>query len=329
MKYRQLVILFMIMVVSLHAQCGSDSKTDPILVLDPNPPQKVAKVFASGTISTFMDDWAIRFSPEGKEVYFTVTGRNQATIVSMKWKQGKWSSPEVLSFSGRYFDYAPVLSHDGKYLVFASFRPVMANEEKSDPDLWIAKRKNSGWGVPSHLPFGINTPGKNDTWPSLDSRGNLYFSSNREGGEGQNDLYVSRLVGNIYQQPENMGKTINSELGEYCPFIAPDGSYIIYEVVDKPGGLGGGDMYISVKLPNGTWRAPQNMGSAINSSRHDCYPCLSPNGRYLFFMSDRRSRTPRKSEKKLQYEDIVENARKQGGWDIYWIDAKILDQYLK
>jgi len=133
----------------------------------------------------------------------------------------------------------------------------------------------------------------------------------------------------MYRNPENVGPPINSELGEYCPFISLDGSYLIFEVVDKPGGFGGGDMYISLKQSDGSWGNPKNMGETFNSSRNDCYPCLSPERQFFFFMSDRRTRNPRKSEQKLNYHDIVENAQKKGGWDIYWIHADALKSLLQ
>jgi Tol biopolymer transport system component len=275
-----------------------------------------------------MDDWAICFSPQGEELYFTVTGKDQATIACMTFEGGRWSGPEVVAFSGRYFDYAPVISPDGKRLIFCSQRPTSPDSGVTDTNLWMSYRRGDGWSEPAMLPAGVNTEGTNDVWPSLAANGDLYFSSNREGGEGGFDLYLSKFVDGEYQQPENLGSPLNTELGEYCPFIAPDDSYLIFEIVDAPGGLGGGDMYISVKQPDGSWGEPVNMGEIFNPRRHDCYPHLSPDGKYLFFMSDRRSRTPRQSETKLAYGEIEEHARRSGGWDIYWIDATVLDQFL-
>ena len=93
-----------------------------------NPPGFTPKIFAPGTVCTHMDDWAIRFSPHGNEIYFTVTGKNQATLVSMKFQNGTWTGPEVMPFSGQYFDYAPAINYDDTRLVFGACRPSVPDE---------------------------------------------------------------------------------------------------------------------------------------------------------------------------------------------------------
>ena len=327
MKQQQYLVQLIILNVLMFSSCSRQNDF-PVLrgpYLGQKPPGMTPKIFAPGIICTHMDDWAIRFSPDGNEIYFTVTGKNQATLVSVKIKKGKWVGPEVMSFSGNYFDYAPAVNYDGNRFVFSSYRPLVPGEEKSDADLWLVHRIEDGWDAPRHI-SGVNTDGNNEVWPCFASNGDLYFASNRDGGHGNFDIYVSNYKDGVYQNPKNLGHPINSELGEYCPFISPDGSYLIFEVVDKPDGFGRGDMYISWKQSNGTWGKPTNMGETFNGSRNECYPCLSPDGQFFFFMSDRRKRTPRKSDQKLNYRDIVENAQKNGGWDIYWINAKTIEE---
>lgn len=295
-----------------------------LVLLDSDVPAGQVKIFAPGRVSTFLDDWAIRFSPDGNDIFFTVTGRDHAAIVTMTFDEGSWSEPEVTSFSGHYFDYAPVMSDDGNRLIFGSQRPSEPGDQESDTDLWMVSREGNGWGTPSRLPSGVNVDGANDVWPCFTPEGDLVFSSNREGGEGGFDLYISRFEGGRFQDPENLGRPVNSELGEYCPFVAPDGSYLIYEIVDAPDGLGGGDMYISIRQADGSWGEAQNMGETFNSRWNDCYPCLSPDGKYFFFMSDRRVSRSMHSESRLQYPAICDKANDSGGWDIYWIDANKL-----
>lgn len=326
--YVLLLSLVMLTVSGSQSRTRTDSTSPPLLALDPVPPAGEARRFAEGIVCTNMDDWAICFSPHGDELYFTVTGLDQATIAYMTFKNGRWTAPEVASFSGLYFDYAPVISADGKRLVFSSQRPVSPAGDVTDTNLWVAQRQEGGWSEPIMLSEGISIEGANDVWPSLASNGDLYFSSNREGGEGGFDLYFCSFSGGKYGHPKNLGSPVNSELGEYCPFIAPDASYLIFEIVDAPGGAGGGDMYISLGHPDGSWGDPVNMGETFNTSRHDCYPHLSPDGKFLFFMSDRRVRTPRQSETRLTYDEITEHARQRGGWDIFWIDAAVLDRFL-
>jgi Tol biopolymer transport system component len=111
--------------------------------------------------------------------------------------------------------------------------------------------------------------------------GTLYFSSDRDGGEGGLDLYRAPRVAGRYPAAYNLGPPVNTGDGDDLPFIAPDESYLIF-ASDRPGGLGNRDLYVSFRV-DGRWTAPRNLGSPINSPAWDIYPSVSPDGRYLFF----------------------------------------------
>ncbi|MCK5145155.1 PD40 domain-containing protein [bacterium] len=298
-----------------------------IKALDSNLPDNEAKIFAPGKVSTSTDDWKIAFCPTGKEIFFTVTGRAHAAIVNMKYVGGIWTKPEVMSFSGHYFDFAPTLSADGKRMIFVSRRPTGRPDDTSGTKFWMVQRIGNTWGDPKLLSDNINKAGTNLMWPCLAANDDLYFVCKQEHGYGGTDIYKSTYMNGEYQQPQNIGSPVNSELGEYCPFIAPDGSYIIFEIVDKKGGLGKGDMYISIRKDDGDWGEPQNMGKAFNSRAHDCYPTLSPDGKYLFFQSERRVRLPREQEH-FSYSQLLKQSQQSGGWDIYWIHTDALKPFL-
>ena len=72
---------------------------------------------------------------------------------------------------------------------------------------------------------------------------------------------------------------------------------------DKPGGMGDADFYISFSTDEGSWSEPVNMGANINSEGAEYIPYVSPDGKYFFFTSD-----------------------KSGNWDIYWVDAGIIEE---
>ena len=101
---------------------------------------------------------------------------------------------------------------------------------------------------------------------------------------------------------KNMGSIINSKYYEAYPFLAEDGNFIIFES-KRPGGFGKSDLFISFKKKN-KWQKPKNMGEKINSKEgRETFPRISPDGKYLFFSSNR-----------------------SGDFDAYWIDAKIIEQ---
>ena len=146
----------------------------------------------------------------------------------------------------------------------------------------------------------MNSP-KDDVYPTLTARGDLYFCSRREGGQGRHDIYRARLVDGRFARPENLGSPINSEASDFDPYVAPDESYIIF-ASDRPGGLGNADLYIRFRGKDGAWSEPRNMGAPVSSPYLDYAPMLSPDGKYLFFTSGRG-----------------------GADDIYWVDARVID----
>ena len=95
----------------------------------------------------------------------------------------------------------------------------------------------------------------------------------------------------------------NTEAHEWDPFIAPDESYLIF-CSTKPGGFGGDDFYISFKDSNNKWSEPVNLGELINSPASDNRPYVTNDGKYFFYTSSKR-----------------------GNRDIYWVDARFLDQF--
>ena len=132
--------------------------------------------------------------------------------------------------------------------------------------------------------------------------GSLYFISPHEDIMGSYDIYFSKWVNGRYTAPENVGAPINGEYWDVYPYVVPDRSYFMFESF-RPGGFGSGDLYISYRKKDGTWGKAINMGNRINSSARETFPRVSPDGRFLFFGSDRK-----------------------GNLDIYWVSAKIIDE---
>jgi Tol biopolymer transport system component len=144
--------------------------------------------------------------------------------------------------------------------------------------------------------------GQHDSYPSVTKDGTLYFFSRRDGGLGHGDIYRSTLSNGEYTQVENLGKPINTEYHEVDPYIAQDESYIIF-CSDKPGGFGKADFYISFRRDEGLWTEAVHMGGKVNSPQAEYIPYVTPDGKYFFFTSN-----------------------KSGNRDIYWVDAKIIDE---
>jgi Tol biopolymer transport system component len=185
------------------------------------------------------------------------------------------------------------------------------------------ERIGNGWGKPNNLGGPVNTK-EGEYFPSVTRDGTLYFT--RSTGR-QNLIYRSRLKEGKYTEPEKLPKQVNCGTAQYNAFIAPDESYIIVPTVGRKDSLGGTDYYIVFRNKDDTWNEPINMGEKINTPGTREYSAsLSPDGKYLFFMSS-RTLTKEKLPAKLTYCFLKEiyNKPQNGNSDIYWVDAKIIE----
>jgi Tol biopolymer transport system component len=145
------------------------------------------------------------------------------------------------------------------------------------------------FATPINLGPPINTPGF-DGGPSLSADGlTLYLASNRPGGVGGDDLWVSSRTStrDAWQSPVNLGPTINSAEGDASPSISADGLELYFDSA-RPGGQGSGDLWVTARASaSDAWGTPRNLGPSVNSSSADSVPKLSSDGRSLFFASAR------------------------------------------
>ena len=164
-----------------------------------------------------------------------------------------------------------------------------------------------------------------DEWyPTLARNGMLYFGSERKGGKGGSDLYCSRFTDSKYQEPENLGETVNTEFEEYEPFIAPDENFLIFMACGRKDSYGGCDIYTSYNR-DGAWTRPVNLGDKINSKRQEYSPKISPDGKYFFWTSCRNF-TDQPTGKRMNYPELMNQLDGAGNGlgDIYQIDVSAL-----
>lgn len=200
-------------------------------------------------------------------------------------KAGKWSEPEVASFSGICNDLEVSFTADGSRLYFSSNRPLNLTDSTKDYNIWYVERINGSWADPVPLGPTINTE-KDEFYPSVSKNGNLYFTTQFETGKGKEDIVVSEWRNNEYQPPVSLPGAINSKGFEFNAFVDPDEQFILFTAYARNDDLGKGDLYISVKK-NGEWQPAVNLGKNINSPYIDYCPFVSWDKKYLFFTSGR------------------------------------------
>jgi hypothetical protein len=147
--------------------------------------------------------------------------------------------------------------------------------EDGDENFYYTEETEGQWTDRRSLGDEINSV--NTHWQfSVDRDENLYCMDREQG------IVVSVFDGETHLKPVPLKLEDGSNMPGGTPFIAPDGSYLLLSWQE--------DLFISYNLNNGTWTTPQNLGPDINSDALDLCPRISPNGKYLFFVSRRVGR---------------------------------------
>ena len=286
-------------------------------------------LLAPGIISTGDYEGAQEFSPDRQIIYYLkiTPDFNFWTIVSSHFDNGKWTEPQVAPFSGQYIDGDPFITADGKRFFFISGRPLPGSNSKETKnfDIWVMNKTSDGkWSDPQPVGAPINS-NKSEYFPTLTRDGTLYFGSRRDGGKGGCDLYRSRFVNGKFQEPENLGDTINTKYDEYEPFIALDESYLIFMADGRPDGLGGYDLFISFN-ENGKWTKARNLGVPINTPANELSAKMSRDGKRFFWTSSRSAIDQHKDRPWTTSEmNRAMRSPQNGLGDIYYIDVNALN----
>jgi hypothetical protein len=236
------------------------------------PPGLAAEIFAPGIVSTDMyNHCTITVSPDGAEIYWAMAPLDAPRrIYCSKVLHGTWSRPEIVGFTRSEDGDCPVLSSDGKKLFFNSNRPLPGGTIRRER-IWCAERIPRGWDEP--FPLGPEINDEHLHWQvSVDAAGNLYFGSERTGSKGRDDVFLAEFASGVFRKPVSLGPEINSGAHEGNPFIAPDGSYLIF---------GRDGLWISFKRSDGSWTRAQNLGDVFKGA---LCPYVSPDQKYIFFL---------------------------------------------
>ena len=164
--------------------------------------------------------------------------------------------------------------------------------------IWSAERRlarRGGWKRPKPLSDAVNAMDLH--WQfSLAENGALYFTS-------AGDLYRAPYVDGRHGAPQGLGPAVNSDDREGTPYVAPDERYLVFSSNRREQSEGSEDLYVSYRRADGSWSDAVNLGPSVNTAAPELCPRVSPDGRFLFFLSG-----------------------KGGTYDAYWIDAQLLEQ---
>jgi len=287
-----------------------------------NPPGLEPEIFAPGIISTELhDDGSPAFSLDGNEVYFRIAGhinnKPRGVIFYMRRENGIWTIPQIAPFSSEFMDGGVVFSPDNKRIYFISQRPLEGNMNEIESNkIWFVERVGNSLTKPQlwNVPLNKYEVG---TGFSISKNGNVYTALNLTGEEDADDIYIMRLVNGSYQEPENIGVSINSDGWEGAACISSDESYLIFNSI-REGELG---LYVSFHKENDSWSKPIRLAEDINKGG-SLFAGISPDSKYLFFVGHRV--TDQTNPPKNWETDIFQGPQVNWGGDVYWVSTKII-----
>ncbi len=177
----------------------------------------------------------------------------------------------ALDITSRYHEGPISISRNGERIYFT--RNDYTNEKRRNSSdgimklqIYTAVKDYDGWSEPMEMPF--NTVEYDEAHPALSpDGGKIYFSSNRAGGKGGMDLYVSEFKNGKWNEAKNMGPEFNTPGNEVFPYVHDDGT--LYFASNGWAGLGGLDIYSSTPTGESTWTKIKNIGTPFNSKKDD------------------------------------------------------------
>ena len=294
-------------------------------------PLREPRIFGDGVISTADDEFGGSFTPDGKTIYFSRSAPHSYlyAIFESHWVRGKWTTPTIVPFSGEYTDSDPILSPDGNAMYWSSDRPVNASV-KHDYDIWMVRRQPDGnWGPPERLPEPINSNGS-EFCASVARNGTIYFSSTRDAPPGAIRAFRSRLINGKWAEPENLSAAMGTRPDD--PFldldimVDPDERFLLVGSLGRPDGFGHFDIYVSWNR-DGVWSPLKHLPAPFNTPARDYSPHISPDGKYVFFASERGFTAGSVTARFDSYRALVARLRStlNGSGNIYQIDVAVLD----
>ncbi|MBN2485048.1 MAG: PD40 domain-containing protein [Bacteroidales bacterium] len=215
-------------------------------------------------INTINSDYSPVFSGDMRTMAYTSFLDPKDKVFFSEMVNGVWSKPtDITAQTGSGGDcFTAALSFDGNELYLINYDPF-------DSDIFVSKKSKGKWTKMEAVDKKRINSKYIENGVSVSADGNtMFFSSNRPGGYGGFDIYISQKQGETWLKPVNLGKTINTPDNEENPVLSPDGNKLFF-ASNGHSTIGGMDIFWSVKDSNGEWQDPINMGAAVNTPGDD------------------------------------------------------------
>jgi len=271
----------------------NDSPTKSAAYFGEDPPGLIPKLFDPEIVSPEGLFEGGKFTPDGKEYFFTKKNGKykERTSFVIRYENGSWGNETETKLRWSRF------SKGGDTL-------YAGNKYKTRTYTGWSEYKSLGTPFSDKLIMGI----------SFSDNGTSYFDEIEFDESGKPDtvgaISYSRLINGKYEPRQKMGKEVNTGTWLAHPHIAPDESYLLWDV-RREDGYGGSDIYISFRAKDGSWVPAINMGAQINTVLSESGARVTDDGKYLFFTRG-------------QWE-VKEDGTRNWVGKSYWVDAKIIE----
>lgn len=258
---------------------------------------------------------------DGQTLIFTALAHNKADedILISRLENGQWTESESISkiINSPYNEGACSISADGRTLIFTSCE---GRRSSGNCDLFISRKKGDEWSEPENLGSNVNSRFW-DSQPSLSADGKtLYFVSNRPGGRGGRDIWVTRNSKGSWTTPENLGQPINTKRDETTPFIYSDDKTLFFSSNGHVG-LGGFDLLKSSKSDEG-WKQVENLESPINTHNDEVSLFIASSGDEAYFTKEERQNGVISKSRLVKYQIPVEKELAQ---KVLYLTGRVFD----
>jgi hypothetical protein len=203
-------------------------------------------------------------------------------VIFFTWKEnGKWRKPyNITEMIGSQGDcYTSAIAPDGKTL-------YLVKQDFYDSDFYYTTYQDNRWLPMNKMSNRINSSSLETSLFISNDGQTLLFSSNRSGGQGNLDIYMSEATEkDDWEKPENIGPVINTSFDEEAPFLVNNGELLFFSSKGHHS-MGGYDIFFSTKKEDGTWSKPINIGYPINTSGDDLFYVPFGDGNTGYFVRD-------------------------------------------
>jgi len=298
------VLIFRIGVCYINSTGEKERSLDYLGRLDPKKFRKTDLLFYLGRANqlNYQFDKAIEYYTEFKNSKRAAEKQKLCDLLINNCIAGKelYANPvkaEIVNLgppvNSEDSEYGPTVSSDESTLIFTYLGDRCKGGLQREPgvpddagqyfeDIFESHKDSAGhWTYPEPI-TQINTDGP-DAAISLSNDGQkLLVFRNSVGDVG--DIYMSRLEGKTWTEPEMLKGDVNTPLWEGSASFSPD-EHTLYFASERPGGYGGKDIYSATLQPDGSWREVRNLGPQINTEYDDDSPMMHPDGITLYFNS--------------------------------------------